>query len=179
MADEKKGIFDKLFGKKDVGDKVEDAVEDIKSEAEIAAENAKRAAEAAQRKAESEARKAEYEARKLADQAKSKLEEAKREAKEKVAEAKEAAKDKLEELDSKKDRIAKEMSEKEAAKYIDNYTVQANDTLSHIAKHFYGKATPPYYTLIYDHNKDVIGDNMNTIIPGQVLRIPALPEDLK
>jgi len=152
---EKKGLFDKLFGKKEAKEKAEEVVESVKEEAKeavdkakdealIAAENAKRVAEAARRKAETEARKAEYEARKLANEAAAKLEEA-----------------------------------KEAAKYIDNYTVTADDTLSHIALRFYGKATPPYYTLIYEANKDVIGDNMNVIIPGQVLRIPVLPEELK
>ena len=82
-------------------------------------------------------------------------------------------------MGSKRENLAKEMAEKAAAAYIDNYTVQANDTLSHIANRFYGKATPAYYTLIYEHNKDVIGGNMNLIKPGQVLRIPALPDDLK
>lgn len=169
MADEKKGFFDKLFGKKEEAkEAVEEVAKEVKSEAEIAAENAKRVAEAAQKKAETEARKAEYEAQKLVNEAKAKAEE-----------AREAAKEKLEELGSKKDNLAKEMAEKAAAAYIDNYTVQSNDTLSHIANRFYGKATPAHYTLIYEHNKDVIGDNMDIIIPGQVLRIPALPEDLK
>lgn len=176
MADEKKGIFGKLFGKKD---KVEEVAKEVKSEAEIAAENARRVAETAQKKAETEVRKAEYEAQKLANEAEAKLEEAKREAREALDEAKEAAKEKLEEMGSKKDNLAKQMAEKAAAAYIDNYTVQANDTLSHIAMRFYGKATPAHYTLIYEHNKDVIGGNMNLIKPGQVLRIPALPEELK
>ena len=169
MADEKKGFFDKLFGKKEEAkEAVEEVAKEVKSEAEIAAENAKRVAEAAQKKAETEARKAEYEAQKLVNEAKAKAEE-----------AREAAKEKLEELGSKKDNLAKEMAEKAAAAYIDNYTVQANDNLSHIANRFYGKATPAHYTLIYEHNKDVIGDNMNLIKPGQVLRIPALPDELK
>ena len=67
----------------------------------------------------------------------------------------------------------------EAAAFIGEHTVTADDTLSHIALKFYGHATPPYYKLIYEANKDVIGDNMNVIVPGQVLRIPALPEELK
>lgn len=183
MAEEKKGLFDELFGKKDVKENVEevakdvkesvkDAASDVKSQAEIAAENAKRVAEAAQKKAESEARKAEYEAKKVAQ-----------EAREKIEEAKEAAKEKAEELAEKREVISKrDLIEKEVAgkaAYIDSYTVTADDTLSHIAARFYGKATPPYYKLIYEHNKEVIGDNMNIIIPGQVLRIPALPDDLK
>jgi nucleoid-associated protein YgaU len=50
---------------------------------------------------------------------------------------------------------------------------------SHIALKHYGHATPPYYKLIYEFNKDVIGDNINIIVPGQELRIPVLPEELK
>ncbi|MDD2521236.1 MAG: LysM peptidoglycan-binding domain-containing protein [Anaerolineaceae bacterium] len=180
MADDKKGIFGKLFGKKEEAEEAaKEVAKDVKSEAEIAAENARRVAEAAQKKAETEARKAEYEAEKLKNEAEAKLEEAKREAREKMEEAKEAAKEKLEEMGLKKENLAKQMAEKAAAAYIDNYTVQPNDTLSHIAMRFYGKATPAYYTLIYEHNKDVIGGNMNLIKAGQVLRIPALPEDLK
>jgi len=59
------------------------------------------------------------------------------------------------------------------------HTVRPNETLSHIALRYYGHATPPYYRLIYEFNRNVIGNNMNLIIPGQVLRIPSLPEDFK
>lgn len=182
---ENKGLFNKIFGKKDAKDKVEEVVEEVKDEALVAAENAKRVAEAAQRKAETEARKAEFEAKKLANEADAKLQEAQRE---KLDEAKTAAREKAEELAaaretaSKRDLLNKQEVERaaaEAAKYIDSYTVAADDTLSHIALRFYGKATPAYYTLIYEANKDVIGDNMNVVIPGQVLRIPALPDELK
>ena len=132
---EKKGLFEKLFGKKEDPKAVKEAArkaEEAKRQAEVAAENAKRVEQAERYKAEAEARKAEYEARKA-----------------------------------------------EAAAFIGEHTVTADDTLSHIALKFYGHATPPYYKLIYEANKDVIGDNMNVIVPGQVLRIPALPEELK
>lgn len=59
------------------------------------------------------------------------------------------------------------------------HVVQAGETLSHIALNYYGKATPPYYQHIYNHNRDVIGDNINIIVPGQKLVIPELPEELK
>jgi len=62
---------------------------------------------------------------------------------------------------------------------IATHTVRPNETLSHIALRYYGHATPPYYRLIYEFNRDVIGNNMNFIIPGQVLRIPSLPDNLK
>lgn len=59
------------------------------------------------------------------------------------------------------------------------HTVRTGETLSHIALKYYGHATPPYYKLIYEFNKNVIGNKMNFIIPGQVLRIPAIPDDFK
>lgn len=58
------------------------------------------------------------------------------------------------------------------------YTVKKGDTLSGIAKEFYGAATQPYWKLIQDANKDLIKD-ANLIQPGQVFKIPALPEDMR
>ncbi|HZX77548.1 LysM peptidoglycan-binding domain-containing protein [Lysobacter sp.] len=49
------------------------------------------------------------------------------------------------------------------------YTVQKGDTLSHIAKHFYGKASR--WSAIFDANRDQL-DDPDRIQPGQVLRIP-------
>lgn len=51
------------------------------------------------------------------------------------------------------------------------YTVQKGDTLSHIAKHFYGKAGR--WHAIFDANRDQL-DDPDRIRPGQVLVIPAL-----
>jgi LysM repeat protein len=50
------------------------------------------------------------------------------------------------------------------------YEVQPGDTLSYIAKQYLGDAGR--WHEIYDANTDVIGDNPNVIIPGQVLNIP-------
>jgi nucleoid-associated protein YgaU len=50
------------------------------------------------------------------------------------------------------------------------YTVVKGDTLSHIAKHFYGKASQ--WHAIFDANRDQL-DNPDKIRPGQVLKIPA------
>lgn len=49
------------------------------------------------------------------------------------------------------------------------YTVASGDTLSHIAKRFYGK---PHWQPIFDANRDQL-DSPDRIRPGQVLRIPA------
>ena len=76
---------------------------------------------------------------------------------------------------------AKLKAEAEAKKnaILATHVVASGETLSHIALKHYGHATPPYYKLIYEFNKDVIGDNINIIVPGQELRIPVLPEELK
>ena len=58
------------------------------------------------------------------------------------------------------------------------YTVKKGDTLGAIAKQFYGVTGPKYWNLIQSANKDLIKD-VNLIYPGQVFKIPALPEDLK
>ena len=57
------------------------------------------------------------------------------------------------------------------------HTVKRGDSLTSIAKEHLGD--PRQFMQIYEANKDIIGDNMNIIVPGQVLRIPALPEELK
>ncbi len=51
------------------------------------------------------------------------------------------------------------------------YTVKSGDTLSKIAKHFYGNAMK--YPIIFEANREVIKDP-NLIYPGQMLRIPKL-----
>lgn len=49
------------------------------------------------------------------------------------------------------------------------YTVQKGDTLSHVAKQFYGKAGA--WNRIFEANRDQL-DNPDLIQPGQVLKIP-------
>lgn len=51
------------------------------------------------------------------------------------------------------------------------YTVQAGDTLSKIAAHFYQSANK--YPLVFEANKPMLTDP-DKIYPGQVLRIPNL-----
>jgi nucleoid-associated protein YgaU len=50
------------------------------------------------------------------------------------------------------------------------YTVKAGDSLSKIAKEFYGNANE--YNKIFEANRDVLNDP-NKISPGQTLKIPA------
>jgi nucleoid-associated protein YgaU len=51
------------------------------------------------------------------------------------------------------------------------YTIVKGDTLSKIAKRFYGESGK--YRLIFEANKGII-KNANLIFPGQVIRIPPL-----
>ena len=50
------------------------------------------------------------------------------------------------------------------------YEIKSGDTLSAIAKHFYGDASQ--YPKIFEANREVIKD-ANKIFPGQKIRIPA------
>lgn len=52
-----------------------------------------------------------------------------------------------------------------------SYTVEKGDTLSAIAKQFYGKAGA--WRDIFEANRDQI-DDPDRIFPGQVLKIPAI-----
>ena len=51
------------------------------------------------------------------------------------------------------------------------HTVVKGDTLGHIAKHYYGKASK--YPQIFEANRDIL-DDPNKIRPGQALNIPNL-----
>jgi len=53
------------------------------------------------------------------------------------------------------------------------YTVKKGDTLSHIAKAFYNKASK--WTVIYEANADKL-KNPSSVMPGTVLIIPNLEE---
>jgi nucleoid-associated protein YgaU len=53
---------------------------------------------------------------------------------------------------------------------LQTYTVEKGDTLSAIAKQFYGKASQ--WNAIYEANRDQL-DDPDKIFPGQVLKIPA------
>ena len=55
-----------------------------------------------------------------------------------------------------------------------SYTVGKGDTLSHIAKAHYGRASK--WHAIFEANRDVL-DDPDRIQPGQVLKIPAIDID--
>ncbi|MGB4596166.1 MAG: hypothetical protein WBI14_09725 [Anaerolineaceae bacterium] len=189
MAEEKKkNIFDQignLFTNKDELAKAEEARKQAAEDAEQQQKILKAAAEKENAQL-AEARKA------AAEEAEKQLDAVQAEVAKKAAEVKAAAEAKAEEVkaaaEAKADELAAAMNaeaEKVAEKVgfvraavIATHTVGANETLSHIALHYYGHATPPYYKVIYEFNKEVIGDNMNIIRAGQVLEIPQLPQEL-
>jgi nucleoid-associated protein YgaU len=55
----------------------------------------------------------------------------------------------------------------------ETYTVKSGDTLSKIAKQFYGDARK--YSIIFEANRDILKDP-NIIHPGQKLRIPKIDD---
>ena len=57
-----------------------------------------------------------------------------------------------------------------AAKVYETYEVKQGDSLSKIAKHFYGSGNE--WKRIFEANTDVLKDP-NKIFPGQKLKIPA------
>ena len=52
-----------------------------------------------------------------------------------------------------------------------SYTVVKGDSLSKIAKRFYGD--PGKWRKLYEVNKQVVGSNPDLIKPGQVLSLPS------
>jgi len=179
MSDDKKNLFDKIVDA--VTDRDEKAAAEaarIESAAKAETEArqkiaAKAAADAAAAKA-----KAETEAKAAADAAAKAAAEAQAKAKaasDALAQAQAAAKAKAE-AEAK----AKAEAEAKAAwEALPRHVLGAEETLSHIALKYYGHATEPYWRLIYEANKDVIGDNPSHVRAGLKLVIPTLPADLK
>ncbi len=62
---------------------------------------------------------------------------------------------------------------------IKEHTLTPDDTLSGLALHFYGHATPPYWQYIIEVNKDTIGSEVKDYRPGKVVKIAELPPELK
>ena len=56
------------------------------------------------------------------------------------------------------------------------HTVASDETLSHIALRYYGSAVKEKWMIIYEANKELIGDNPNMIRKGMELFIPDIEE---
>ena len=74
---------------------------------------------------------------------------------------------------------ARKTAEAARAQVMAEHTLKPDETLSHVALKYYGSATDPYWRLIYEANKVVIGDNPSRVRPGMVLKIPVLPDSMK
>ena len=59
--------------------------------------------------------------------------------------------------------------------YIAEHVMKPDETLSHLSLKYYGSAAREKWMIIYEANKDVIGDNPAHVHPGTVLKIPKLP----
>jgi nucleoid-associated protein YgaU len=175
---EKKGIFGKAIDamtsrdEKAALEEAQQQMEEVQKQLEEAKKEAARAkaqASSASSQMKAEAEKAIAEAEKRAAEA---------EAKAKTLADKIAREDRLEQ--QRKD-FERRMQQKEAAapKFIAEHTLTAEETLSHLSLKYYGHATKPYWMVIYEANKDVIGDNPNRVRPGLEIKIPELPEELK
>ncbi len=153
--------------------------DDAKAKAKAEAEaKAKKEAEAKDRlekaRAEAEAKakaKKEAEAKERLEKARAEAEERQREAREK-AEAAAAEAKAREEAEAAAAAAAVAAAAPKYTQFIAEHTVAAGDNLSFISERYYG--TQANFRIIYEANKDVIGDNMNLIKPGQVLKIPKL-----
>lgn len=169
MAEEKKGFFGNLFGKKE--DKV----------AQEAAETAAAAAEELKAKADAAAEEAKAKAVADAAELKAKAQEAAKVAEDNAKRVADAAAKKAETEALKAEYEARKVADKaaEAAKEMEGliakHTVAEGETLGHIAKHYYDNAN--LYPIIYEINKEVIGPDMNIIKVGMVLDIPVKPEN--
>jgi nucleoid-associated protein YgaU len=61
-------------------------------------------------------------------------------------------------------------------KILAEHTVKEGETLGALALKYYGSAAKEKWMPIYAANKAVIGPDPGRISPGQVLKIPELPE---
>jgi nucleoid-associated protein YgaU len=165
MAEEpKKGLFKKI------GDAL--STRDEKAAAEKAKADAL-AAQASAAKAQAEAASVRQAA---ADADKKRLE---AEAKVKAMEAEKQRQDMLkQQAERAKAYQAMAAAAKPVYKIIKEHTIVPGDTLSALALHFYGHATPPYWNFIMEVNKE-IGTKVEDFKPGKVIKIAELPPELK
>ena len=62
---------------------------------------------------------------------------------------------------------------------ISKHTVEKGETLSDIALKYYKHATPPYWRIILEANKELLKGNERNVQTGMKLDIPALPDALR
>lgn len=171
----KKNIFEKAVDvfssrdEKEAAEKAQKELEEAKRAAAAANERAKRADALARAQAQKEL----DEANKRAKEAEEKLKEMEAALKAKnTAEAKRKQEERIKEIRSN-------VARHQQPKIITKHTLTSEETLSHLSLKYYGHATKPYWMVIYEANKGVIGDNPNKVHSGMELVIPELPPELK
>jgi nucleoid-associated protein YgaU len=185
MAEKKKkSIFDKAVDALTDRDEKAAATEaeaSKKLQAEKILAEAKKAQEA-RVKAEAAA-KAKADAAKLsAEKAKLSAEKAKVDAAQKDRQVKlaKAQKDQADRLSAKKAELEqKKLADAAAKAAIVKHVWTNEDTYASLAFKHYGSIKEPYWRLIYEHNKHIIGNHPNHIKTGTEIEIPPLPEELK
>jgi len=139
----------------------------------------KEAAEAAAR-AESEAKVKAAAAEREAAKAKAAAAEAEAKIKEmEEKEAKEKARQERAEAAKKAEEWRQKQAEAAKPKIIAEHVLTETETLSHLSLKYYGSAIRDYWMVIYEENKEEIGDNPAHVRVGMTIRIPELPEELK
>jgi nucleoid-associated protein YgaU len=66
-----------------------------------------------------------------------------------------------------------------AAPEVIKHTWTKEDTYADLASKYDGSIKEPFWRLIYNHNKHIIGDHPNDIHIGLEIEIPPHPEELK
>lgn len=170
MADEKK---------KSIFDKAVDALTNRDEKAEAAEKAAKLQAEKIKAEADratAAAAKARGEAAAKAKADAAKVEAAQKERQEKLAMAQKEQADRLaaKKVELEQKRVAEEAAQAAVVKHV--WTNE--DTYASLAFKHYGSIKEPYWRLIYNHNKHIIGDHPNHIKTGTEIEIPPLPEEL-
>ena len=124
------------------------------ADAQEEAAKAKAAATQSQSSSHLQSAQAASQAQKAIDEANKRAAEAEAKAKALMAQMQHAV-DAQEREDRQKDLASAQQAA--APKFIAKHELKADETLSHLSLKYYGHATPPYWRLIYEANKKVIG----------------------
>lgn len=186
MAEEdKKSIFSNIadaFSSKDEKETIAEMQKQLQElQQQLAAAQdevakAKAAATQSQSSAHIQSAQAASQSQKAIDEANKRAAEAEAKAKALMAQMQQLA-DAQEKEDRQKDLASAQQAA--APKFIAEHELKADETLSHLSLQYYGHATPPYWRLIYEANKELIGDNPNRVRPGLKIKIPELPAEMK
>ena len=95
-----------------------------------------------------------------------------------AAKKEQAAKDMAAMAEKAKAEFAAKVDALEKAKIIKHVWTK-EDTYASLAQKYYGSFKEPYWRLIYEHNKAIIGNHPNDIRNGLEIEIPPLPDELK